>query len=165
MKLTKLFLLLASLCVMVVGSASSALAAGTNANLGVSVKVTNNCTITTVAVAFSDYDPIVTHLTTPDDSSTGSVTITCNKGGASSIALDLGSNKDTTQPRMTNGTDFLNYTLYSGSVGGTVWSGVSLPVTSPSQTATAYTVYGRIPPGQPASSGTYNDTVLATVNF
>lgn len=168
MKLTKLFLLLASISALVISSDTSVLAAtSASADLGVSVKVTNNCTITTIAVGFPDYDPIVANLSTPDDSTSGSVTITCNKGGGSSIALGYGLQPSpATQPRMTNGTDFLNYLLYSNSAGGTLWSGVTRTITgAPDQTARIFPVYGRIPAAQPASSGTYNDTVLATVNF
>jgi spore coat protein U-like protein len=133
----------------------------------VSVNVKNNCTITTLAVGFPDYDPIVTHASAPDDSTSGSVTITCTKGGGQSIALGYGlSASPATQPRMTNGTDFLNYSLYSDNSGGTLWSGVTRTIPgAANQSAQLFPVYGRIPAAQLVSSGTYSDTVVATVNF
>jgi spore coat protein U-like protein len=67
---------------------------------------------------------------------------------------------------MKNGSDYLPYMLYSGSHGGTAWSGASLSVAGGmSQAAQVIPVYGRIPAAQPAIFGTYNDTVVATVNF
>jgi spore coat protein U-like protein len=168
MKLTKLFLFLASISALVISSDGAAVAASpATANLGVSVNVKNNCTITTIAVGFPDYDPIVANASTPDDSTSGSVTITCTKGGGSSIALGYGLQPSpATQPRMTNGTDFLNYSLYSDNAGGTLWSGVTRTIAgAANQSAQLFPVYGRIPAAQLVSSGTYNDTVVATVNF
>jgi len=167
MKLTKLFLLLASISALVISSDGSASAATKTASLSVSVNVANNCIITALPVVFPDYDPIVTHASSPDNTSSGSVTITCNKGGATTIALDLGKNAASgTQPYMKNGTDTLPYLLYSDSPGGTKWSGTTLDVSAgTSQLAQVHTVYGQIPAAQPASFGTYSDTVTATVDF
>jgi spore coat protein U-like protein len=166
MKLTKLFLFLASISALVISSDGSASAAAKTANLGVSVKVANNCIITAIDVGFPDYDPISTHASNPDNSTAGSVTITCNKGGAATLALDYGLNHSASQPRMKNGTDYLPYMLYSDPLWQTQWSGVARDVSGgTSQSAQVYTVYGQIPAAQPAVSGTYSDTVIATVNF
>jgi spore coat protein U-like protein len=74
---------------------------------------------------------------------------------------------------MSNGTDSLQYELYSDVAGGTVWgnSGGALVTwgafgSIASQGAgVSRPVYGRIPGGQDVSVGSYTDTITATVNF
>src|SRR4029077_19244633 len=56
-------------------------------------------------------DPIATNKTAPLNA-TGSVTITCTKGIAPTIALGLGNNPSGSARRMSSGTDFLLYELY-----------------------------------------------------
>ena len=74
-----------------------------------------------------------------------------------------------TTRRMAGGTDFLSYELYQDSSRSTVWgSGVAAGetiVTAPSKAARTFTVYGRVPAGQDVAAGSYNDTVVATINF
>ena len=60
-------------------AASTAFAGSATSNLAMSANVTANCTISTAAVAFGAYDPIVANAATPLDT-TGTVTITCTKG-------------------------------------------------------------------------------------
>jgi spore coat protein U-like protein len=87
-------------------------AATATANLSVTATVTTNCTITTSAVAFGSYDPIVTHASANLDQN-GSVTITCTKGAATTIALDLGNNASGSVRRMKDsGTNYMAYELY-----------------------------------------------------
>ena len=64
-------------------------AATATANLGVSATVTNNCTISTAALAFGSYDPVVTHASTNLDG-TGTVVVACTKGVAPTVGLGLG---------------------------------------------------------------------------
>src|SRR5512143_902396 len=54
-------------------------AATATANLGVSATVTNNCTISTTALAFGSYDPVVANASTNLDG-TGAVSVACTKG-------------------------------------------------------------------------------------
>ncbi|MGD9765286.1 MAG: spore coat U domain-containing protein [Candidatus Binatia bacterium] len=152
--------------------ASVASADSQSANLGVSASVSNNCTISTVAVAFGPYDPIVTNKTTPLDDSTGTVTITCTQGTTATIALDEGANNasatGTTRALTDGSSNYLNYELYQDSSHTTVWNDTTNllePPAAPSSAARNFTVYGRIPAGQDVPEGTYNDTVVATVNF
>ena len=170
MRFTKLCLFLASMSALVISSDRGALATALNADpaLAVSVTVANNCLITTVAVGFPDYDPIVTHTAGhPDHSTSGSVKITCNKGAGTSIFLGFGSHASPAdQPRMANGSDFLEYKLYSDATWNTLWSGATRSISpAPSNAEQTFVVYGEIPGGQPAVSGTYNDSVVATLNF
>jgi spore coat protein U-like protein len=172
MKTTKLLLAL-SLAGLTVISADSPVVAGTaTANLPVSVTVSNNCTITSTAVAFPNYDPIATHATSPDDSTAGAVTITCTKGTSANIGLGLGANASGSQRRMRDTAstpNHINYELYSDTGRATVWGNAAgswlSPAPAPDKTARTFTVYGRIPGGQDVPAGTYNDTVVATVNF
>jgi len=104
------------------GHSRTVSAASAQANLPISVTVANNCTITALAVGFPNYDPIVTHATTPDNSTSGSVTITCTKGSTTTIGLSLGANFTGTQARMLNGTaNYLNYGLYQDAAHTIVW--------------------------------------------
>jgi len=170
MKTTKLFFGLATLAVLLIGSTSSVHAAGSaTANLSVSASINSNCTISTVAVGFPAYDPIVTHASANDDSSSGSVTITCTKGASTTIGLGQGLNYSGSN-RMTDGSsNYLTYGLFQDAARTTVW-GNAAPNLPPAHIAAdknpqIVPVYGRIPSAQDLPAGTYNDTVVATVNF
>jgi spore coat protein U-like protein len=135
----------------------------------VTATVGANCTISTTAVAFPAYDPIVTNASANDDG-TGSVIVTCTRGTAATIGLGLGANASGSQMRMKDATtDYLNYALYQDSGRATVWgnsgAGLLSPVAAPDKNPRTFTVYGRIPSAQDVPAGSYTDTVVATVNF
>jgi len=172
MKLSKLLLLLAPAGLTVISADSPVVAATATANLQVTVNVNNNCTISSTAVTFPNYDPIITDTTDPDDSNGGAVTVTCTKGTVAHIGLGLGASPSGTQRRMKNsGTDYINYQLYQNSGRTTVWGNDSNtwftpnPAAAPDKNPRTFTVYGRIPSGQDVPAGNYSDTVVATVNF
>jgi spore coat protein U-like protein len=143
-------------------------AATATANLGVSATVTSNCTISTAALAFGNYDPVGANLAADLDSN-GTVTVACTKGSTATIGLGLGANPSGSVRRMTDGTDFLTYELYQDSNRTTVWgnAGADLlsPPAAPSKAPRNFTVYGRVVANQDVAAGNYSDTVLATVNF
>ncbi len=144
-------------------------AASASTSLSVSASVANNCTISTAALAFGAYDPVVANAASNLDS-TGTVTITCTKGAASTIGLNLGSNASGSTRRLTDGSsNYLTYEMYQDSGRTTVWgnSGAALltPAVAPSKTARNFTVYGRVTSNQDVPAGSYADTVTATVNF
>jgi spore coat protein U-like protein len=154
---------------VVLGVASSASAQGSNStNLAVSATVISNCTITTAALAFGNYDPAGANATA-DLPGTGTVTIACTQGATATIGLNLGANAAGSTRRMTNGSDFLDYELYQDAGLVTVWDnagpGLLSPPAAPSIAARNFTVYGNVPQAQDVSTGAYSDTVLATVNF
>ena len=153
---------------LALGLAAPAFAQTATDNLGVSATVAKNCSITTSAVAFGSYDPVVTHATSPLDG-TGSVVVTCTKGAGTRINLGVGANASGSTRRMAGGGDFLTYELYQNTGRTTVWgSGASAGQTiaaAPSRAARTFTVFGRIPAGQDVSAASYNDTVVATINF
>jgi spore coat protein U-like protein len=143
-------------------------AASTTANLSVTATVVNNCTITTAAVAFGAYDPIVTNATTPLDG-TGTVTIACTKNSATTIGLGLGANASGSTRRMANAGEYLTYELYQNTGRTTIWTnaapGLLTPPVAPSKAPRDFTVYGRVTAGQDVSAGSFSDTVVATVNY
>jgi len=153
---------------LALGLTAPAFAQTATANLGVSATVAKNCSITTSAVAFGSYDPVVTHATSPLDG-TGSVVVTCTKGAGTRIDLGVGANASGSTRRMAGGGDFLTYELYQNTGRTTVWgSGASAGQTiaaAPSRAARTFTVFGRIPAGQDVSAASYADTVVATINF
>ena len=144
-------------------------AASTSTSLSVTASVNNNCTISTAALAFGAYDPVVTNASSPLDG-TGTVTIACTKGATTTIGLGLGTNASGSTRRMTDGSgNYLTYEAYQESSHSTVWgtsgAGLLTPAAAPSKAARSFTVYGRIAGSQDIPAGSYTDTVTATVNF
>jgi spore coat protein U-like protein len=157
------------MAIVAAGFGSTASAATATANLGVSATVTNNCTISTAALAFGSYDPVVANAATDLDG-TGTVTIACTKGATATIGLGLGSNASGVIRRMKDaGTNYLTYELYQDAGRVTIWGtaggGLLSPVAAPSKAARNFTVYGRVTSNQDVPAGSFNDTVVATVNF
>lgn len=155
-------------------AASSATQAGTaTSSLAVTASVSPNCTITTSAVAFGAYDPIVTNATTALDG-TGTVSVTCTNESAVAITLDQGANAangstDAVPLRQMKdtGADVLAYFLYSDTNRTVVWgntapTGVNDTGNGVLQTLT---VYGAVTAGQNVPATSYSDTVIATVTF
>jgi spore coat protein U-like protein len=148
---------------------TKATAATATANLGVSATVTNNCTISTTALAFGAYDPVVANASTNLDG-TGGIVVACTKGASADIGLGLGANMSGTTRRMVSGgTNYLTYELYKDSGYATVWGNAGTAQlntgAAPSKTARTFTVYGRVASNQDVPAGNYSDTVVATVNF
>jgi spore coat protein U-like protein len=148
---------------------STARAATATANLGVSATVANNCTISTVALAFGSYDPVVANAAANLDG-TGTVVVACTKGATATIGLGLGGNASGGTRRMGDGSsNYLTYELYQESGRTTVWSdagaGLLTPSAAPSKAPRNFTVYGRVTGSQDVPAGNYSDTVVATVNF
>jgi spore coat protein U-like protein len=154
--------------------ATPAFGASNSANVAVSATVINNCTITTTPVAFGNYDP----LSASPDNNSGTVVITCTRGAATTVTLGDGNNFNVTR-RMISGANFLNYELFQppttvpgaactyvspvrwGLLGGQIFT----PGAAPSKAARTYNVCGQITAGQDLAAATFNDTVVATVNF
>ena len=153
---------------LVFGLAVPALAQTASANLSVTATVSKNCSITTTAVAFGSYDPIVANASTPLDG-TGTVMVTCTKGAGTRIDLDLGSNAAGSVRRMLGGTDLLTYELYADSGHSTVWgagAGAGQTIAAaPNKNPRTFTVYGRVPAGQDVGAASCAETVVATINF
>jgi spore coat protein U-like protein len=176
MKMTKLFLLLASIGVFTISFGREAAAQTATANLNVTASVIKACTIGVTPVAFSPYDPTASAANTTGQ---GTVTIKCTPGTAPTVALGLGNNigagnqrnmKDTA----TGGTNLLKYGLFQdstrkttpwgdGTLGGIVATPSPTPVAD--NNAVIFQVYGQIPALQSVVESSYADLVVATVNF
>lgn len=144
-------------------------AGSASATLSISASVVNNCTISTGALAFGSYDPVVAN-TSANLDATGTITVACTKGAATTIGLNLGANASGSARRLTDGaSNYLTYEMYQDSSRATVWgnSGAALltPAAAPSKAARNFTAYGRIPANQDVPAGSYSDTVTAIVNF
>ena len=160
-------------------AASPALAGSATANVGVSANVPNVCTISTGAVAFGAYDPVVTNASSPLETS-GSVTITCTKGASTTVGLGLGNNASGSVRKMKDsGTNLMTYELFqppdstpgtacsfsSATVWGNSGAGLFTPAAAPNKNARSYNICGQVASGQDLPFGSYSDTVVATVNF
>jgi spore coat protein U-like protein len=162
--------ILASAIALAAGSFCVTLSAtSASTSLSVTASVNNNCTISTAALAFGTYDPVVTNASAVLDG-TGTVTIACTKGATATIGLGLGNNPSGSTRRMTDGSgNYLTYEAYQDSSHSTVWgtsgAGLLTPAAAPSKAARNFTVYGRIAGNQDVPAGSYTDTVTATVNF
>ena len=132
-----------------------------------------NCSISATPVAFGTYDVFATG---PTDS-LGTITYRCTGMGNSNtvtIDLDTGWWGSVAQRRMARfywfGLEYLPYNLYLDAARTTVWGDGTTaqhygPVQPPNGRDVNVTIYGRIPPRQDVSAGTYFDTVTVTINF
>lgn len=151
--------------------AGSAVAGTASTNLGVTASVSDNCIISTADVAFGAYDPIVANAASARNG-TGTVTITCTTDASAVVTLGLGANDNggtAADParRLSDGTNFLDYTLSSDAGRTTEWGNTAGTGVADTGTgvASAHTVYGSIDAAQNVPQGSYSDTVLATVTF
>ncbi|MBN1335190.1 MAG: spore coat protein U domain-containing protein [Deltaproteobacteria bacterium] len=120
-------------------------------------------------VSFGTYE-----VTSPTDLDTaGEILIHC-KGvaEADTITVDLstGSSGTYTPRELAGGGDVLEYNLYLDSMYTIVWgdgSGVTecYGPAKPEDGDTTLYVFGRVPAGQAVAAGSYDDTIVVTVNF
>lgn len=167
-------LALASALFVAVGSAAPLTAvAGTDTdNLSISSSVSNNCIISTTALNFNAYDPIVANKDVYLDG-TGTVSTTCTTDADATITLSQGQNpangstNELPLRQLASDPDRLAYFLYKNEERTTVWGNTALTGVSITGTGTAQdsTVYARITAGQNVPAGAYADTVTATVTF
>jgi spore coat protein U-like protein len=144
-----------------------AYAASEAENLAVSAAVAVKCTVSTTALAFGAYDPVVANASANLDG-TGGLTIACTKGASATVALGVGANASGSTRQLANGASRLQYEIYKDSGRTQVWNeaaGTLSTGAAPSKAARNFTVYGRVPANQDVPSGNYADSVVATVNF
>jgi spore coat protein U-like protein len=149
-------------------SAPSAFAASpATTTIAVSATVANTCTLTAGTLPFGTYSGAKLSVT-------GTFTANCTTGADFIVALDKGVGTGATLANrlMTNTTNTaftLGYSIYTTSGGATVWgdgtNGSSTVTELGTGAAITYNVYGVIPATEAALSGTYQDTVTATVTY
>ena len=132
------------------------------------------CTINTSSIRFGNYDSFSR---TPSDTA-GTITINCTTDVVkANLTLSQSSTSGTFNPRQmkrSGGTDLLNYNIYTdvartiifgNGVGGTTDIGLKRPTGKPEPWNQVIDIYGRIPPGQDVSVGSYSDTLTVTIDW
>lgn len=160
MKTIRTFGVVASLIAMAFPAAT--FAGQTTGNITVSATVSANCSVTTNPLAFGTYDPIAANSTTGSDATTtANIGVTCTNG-TNPTSVVVNSTAGTTQGSSSSmntspANTALNYTYSLTAPGGGFVSG--------SNTSNTYVLHGTIAKGQNVASGSYSDTLVASVNF
>ena len=147
-------------------ASQSASAATVTDTMAVTVTVQSACVVSASPLAFGTYSPVSgTNL-----DATTTLNVTCTQGTAYNVGLSAGggTGATTTVRKLTSSGRTLNYALYSDSGRTTNWGNtVSTDTVSGTAglTATAYTVYVRIPANQNTAAGAYTDSVTVTVTY
>ncbi len=131
------------------------------------------CTVSTTAVSFGLYDIF---LTAPTDS-TGNITISCGLRPPPYVTVSISESPNSggftpRRMRLVGGEDLMDYNLYTDGTYSSIWGDGTSGTTTRIQKITpgkdkSYTliIYGRIPPGQDVSTGSYSDTLTVTINW
>ena len=139
-----------------------------NSFFTVTAVVQSDCTVSTAPLNFGAYDPVTANAGAPKDS-TATVNVYCTTGTLATASLDnglwfLGGNR-----RLKATTDFLNYQAYRDAARSVIWNAVNTNSGTSASKLTAinggFIAYGRIFAGQDVQVGSYNDTILVTVNY
>ena len=139
--------------------------------LSYSAAVQAVCTVSTTPVTFGSYDVFSS---SPLDAE-GSITVSCNESPQPTVivSIETSPNSGSFDPRMmklTAGSDMLEYNFYNDTSRTQIWGDGSgntfiqsirvhkkRPWTQP--------VYGRVPPLQDVSAGSYSETVTVTIEW
>jgi len=135
------------------------------ANLDISLKVIATCTINAASFAFTDQ--VVGF--TADVSGSVTVNAKCATGTPYKLGFGNGVNSNGSQRRLANGSNYINYQLYTSSTyadildmdftGTKVFSGNGSGIDQP------YNVYARAAGTPGAPIGDYTDTVVMTIDY
>lgn len=135
-----------------------------------------SCDISATGVAFGAYN----YLNALPNDSAGTITVNCRRPGPRqnqslqyTIKLSAGLSGSFAQRKMASGPSRLGYNLYTTSTRTSIWgdgsagtsflTDVVVPVAAP--TRRTFSVYGRIPTGQVAAGGMYQDAIVVTVEY
>ena len=130
-----------------------------------------SCSINSASINFGVYNPLDPN---PDDNNAGQIQISCTVNGNGApvpVEVSLGVSGGTlAQRRLTNGSSFLNYNIYTNSTFTTIWgdgtAGTSTQTRSISRggNSASWVLYGRIPAGQlSVAPGVFTDSVQVTL--
>jgi spore coat protein U-like protein len=130
------------------------------------------CNVSTTPVSFGSYDIFSPG---PNDA-TGSISFVCDETpppAAVTVAIGQSPNSggfDPRQMKLTGGTDLLHYNLYTNASYTSIWGDntggtVTQSRRAPKNKTVTFQVYGRIPPSQDVSAGSYNDTLTVTITW
>jgi spore coat protein U-like protein len=163
-------ILTATMAAAAVAAAGSASAATATTTFGVTATVLKTCSVAANPLGFGNYTPGSGAL-----AANTTVNVKCTKGTTFSVALNGGTTTGGTisQRLMSNGTDTLQYNLYTTAAFATLFgdgtTGSTMPGTGTGiATAVAVTVFGSLPDNatnQNVSTGAYSDTINVTVTY
>jgi spore coat protein U-like protein len=128
------------------------------------------CSVSATGVSFGTYDILAA---APNDS-TGSVVLQCSPSDKNiRVTLSAGSSGTYTARTLKQGSDQLLYNLFRDAARTIVWGdgsgGTSVLLmtnwTGGPNVSQTHPIYGRMPAQQDAAAGTYNDSVVVTINF
>ena len=127
------------------------------------------CTVSTAPADFGTYNVL---LPGAHDIVT-SITVDCNETPPPDVTISVGPSPnsggfDPRQMKLSGGSEFLNYNLYIDSGRTQIWgdgSGSTFTLTDKvfKKATWIASVYGRIPPEQDISVGSYSETLLVTI--
>jgi spore coat protein U-like protein len=149
-----------------VGPVPKAAAATAISTIAVTATVISACSILATSLAFGNYSA-----TGGAVAATARITITCGNPTAYNLGLDAGTGIGATVAarEMTNlfTNAELSYGLFQDSGHSQVWGPNvgSNTVSGSSNVAPSLTVFGLIPTGQNSPTGSYSDTVTATISY
>jgi spore coat protein U-like protein len=140
------------------------------AQFQVKIAIQNTCDVTSLSASDMDFG---THTYLDSNiNATSTIQIKCTNGNTYHIGLDAGANaatpSDTTTRRMTDGTNYVPYQLYTDNSHTTPWGNSATDgwiAATGTGAAQSFTVYGQATPSSSAPAGNYADTVTATVTF
>ena len=151
-------------------AAGTAGAATKTTTLGVSAVVNPNCLVTAQNLAFGGYDGTAAKTGTAD------ISVRCSTGATYAVALSAGGGTFAQRLLSGNGTNKLQYNLFTSAAATTIWgdgspntgtmSGIGAGMAAGS--AQTHTVYGELPDNafnQGAPSGNYSDSITVTVTY
>lgn len=155
-----------SVAVLVLCS-STAYAQSASDVFSVTANVVDACAVTANDLAFGTYATFGGG----DLDSTTTINVMCTNGTSYDVALDSGATVggSIATRLMTDTINTLQYNLYTDASRTSLWgdgTGASVTVSGTGTgTQQSITVYGRVPGSQLVPTGSYSDTVTATVNF
>ncbi len=129
------------------------------------------CTVSTTPVSFGSYSVLSS---SPLDAE-GSITVSCNEAPPPTVAIAIGAspNSGGFSPRkmkLGSGSELIEYNLYIDTTRTQIWGDGTGSTFTKSQKARKNntwenTVYGRVPPLQNISAGTYSETLTVTITW
>ena len=156
---------------LILAASAPAFAATKTTTMGVSASVAANCVVSASNLAFGPYDGSAA-LT-----NSAPISVRCTNGTTYDLLLSEGGSASYTQRLLSNGTNTLQYNLYTTSAANTVWGDGTTSSTGKvswtgtgmsSSAAYIHTVHGVLPnstTNQDAPVGNYSDTITVTVAY
>lgn len=123
-----------------------------------------DCNVSSSGVSFGNYDVFAIN---PTDN-VGTLTVNCSVETSYTLKLDQGNSGNFSERKMSNGTDFLIYNIYSDAARTFIWGdGTDNSVTISGQTGATgqHPLYGRISARQNVFVGNYLDTIIVTIEW